>query len=373
MTFPSRGALIGIGVAVLVVGLIIFRVVQARSGEEAAPTVEQIREEQGIPVTAATAIRADIDVWRSFNGTVSGVRDAVVRATSGDQVASVPVAVGQRVSRGQALVRIAGEVTQARARQGEAALRQAERTRDRLRPLHEAGAISDQEWENAVTQYEIARDDLAAVRDALTLTSPLAGTVTEVVARPGMIPSTGDPLVRVADLSELVVRIQVSAADARAISEGDIARIPATVEPARTGGEPATTAATRDPGPAGPRGEVRRVALQADPVTRLVEVEVAFPPGARLVPGTLERVEIRVGYQPDAVQVPRVAVRDNVVWLIGDEGRASRRAVAVGLVTAEAAEIRSGLQPGERVVVRGASLLSDGARVRIIDGADGVS
>jgi len=376
VTFPkNRGALIGIGIAVLVVGLIVLRVIQAGTTEDAAPTVEQIREEQGVPVTAATAVRADMDVWRSFNGTVSGVRDAVVRATSGDQVASVEVAVGQQVSRGQTLVRIAGDAAQARARQAEAAMRQAERTMNRLRPLHEAGAISDQEWENTVTAFEMARDDLAASREALSLTSPLAGTVTEVIARPGMIPSAGDPLVRVADLSQLVVRIHVSAPDARAINEGEVARIAAPDEPAGAlsgeGSGPTGGATTGTM--AGPAGEVRRVALQADPVSRLVEVEVAFPPGARLVPGTLERLEIRVGSQPDAIQVPRVAVRDGAVWVIGDDRRAARRPVTVGLVTPDAAEIRSGVEPGDRVVVRGASLLSDGALVRIIDDADGVS
>jgi multidrug efflux pump subunit AcrA (membrane-fusion protein) len=59
----------------------------------------------------------------------------------------VPVQVGQRVARGQVLVRQAGETTAARIRQAEAARRQAARTVERLRPLHDAGAISDQEWE----------------------------------------------------------------------------------------------------------------------------------------------------------------------------------------------------------------------------------
>jgi RND family efflux transporter MFP subunit len=345
----STGARIGIIVVVLLIGVIVLRVVQARSTEEAAPTVEEIREQQGIPVTAATAVRGDLDVWRSFSGTVSGIRDAEVRARTGDQIAAVSVAVGQRVSQGQTLVRVAGEAAQARVRQAEAALAQAQRAVDRLRPLHDAGAISDQEWENAVTRYQMARDDVAAAGEMLALTSPLSGTVTEVTARPGMIPSPGDPLVRVADLSRLVVRLHMSAADVREIEAGAPARVPG-------GGE----------------GEVQRIALQADPATRLVEVEVAFPPGSRLVPGTLERVDVRVGSQPDAVQVPREAVRDGVIWVIDGDERAVRRPVAVGLLTSERAEIRSGVDVGERVVVRGASLLSEGARVRVVNGQGGL-
>src|SRR5690606_24022680 len=102
-------------------------------------------------------------------------------------------------------------------------------------------------------------------------TSPLTGTTTEVVARAGMIPSPGDPLVRVADLSELVVRLNVSAGQAAEIREGQPARLP---------------------GGMNVPGEVRRLALQADPESRLVEVEIAFPPGSGMIPGTLVPVEV---------------------------------------------------------------------------------
>jgi RND family efflux transporter MFP subunit len=226
----------------------------------------------------------------------------VVRARTGDQIAAVTVTVGDRVRTGQVLVRQAGEATEARARQAQAARTQAQRTVERLRPLHQAGAISDQEWEQALTQLELASADLAAARDALTLVSPLNGTVTEVIARPGMVPSSGDPLVRVADLSRLVVYLRVGAADAAEMTEG---------QPAQFG----NTAV---------EGRVQRIALQADPATRLVEVEVAFPPTAGLIPGTLATVRIGVASREQAVQVPRAAVRDGAVWVVDAEGRASR-------------------------------------------------
>ncbi len=333
-------ALIGI----VLVGVIVLRVVQASTPGEATPTVEQIRGEQGIPVTVATVAGGALAVTREYNGSVSGAREALVRARSGDQITTVPVSVGDRVGSGAVLVRQAGEASGARVRQAQAARLQAQRTVDRLRPLHEAGAISDQEWEGALTQLELARADVAAAGDVLTLTSPLAGTVTEVTARPGMIPSAGDPLVRVADLSQLVVYLRVGAAEAAEIREGQRAVLPSS----------------------GAQGTVRRVALQADPATRLVEVEVAFPPAVGLVPGTLATVQIEVASRGDAVQVPRTAVRDGAVWVIDEQNVASRREVQVGLQSRDRAEIVAGLSGGERVVVEGGSLLSEGARVRVV-------
>lgn len=332
-------ALLGIAL----VALVVLRVIEARTPVDVPPTVEQIRATEGVPVRVAEVDRGSLEVWRTFNGTVSGAQEAVVRARTGDEVASVAVDVGSRVQRGQLLVRQVGESTAARVRQAEAARIQAERTVERLRPLHEAGAISDQDWDQALTQLELASADAVAAADLTTLTSPLTGVVTEVQARPGMIPSPGDPLVRVADLSELVVYLRVSATDVREIREGQRARIEG----------------------AGSSGTVRRVALQADPATRLVEVEVGFPPGAGLVPGTLATVGIEVASADDIIFVPRSAVRDDVAWVLRQDGTVERRQVTTGLATADRIEIRSGLEPGDTVVIEGAALLVDGATVRI--------
>jgi membrane fusion protein, multidrug efflux system len=338
-------ALLGLTLVLVVV----FRVIQASQPSEAAPTVEQIRAEQGVPVTVAVVERGPIEIWREFNGSVSGAQEAEVRARSGDEIASVPVQVGQRVARGQVLVRQAGETTAARIRQAEAAQRQAARTVERMRPLHDAGAISDQEWEAVLTQLELATADVAAARDVLTLTSPLAGTITEVIARPGMIPSSGDILVRVADLSQLVVFLRVSASEAAEIREGQRARLAAPWA----------------------EGRVRRIALQADPATRLVEIEVAFPPTAGLIPGTLATVRIEVASRDDTVTIPRAAVRDGSVWIVGEEDRATRRLVQVGLQGRDSVEIVSGVEPGDRVVIEGGGLLSEGTRLRLVNEAEG--
>lgn len=328
--------------------LVGYRVWQAQTPPDPAPTVEQLREERGQPVTVATADAVAFEVWREYSGDVEGVREAIVRARSEDQVSAVLVSVGQTVRQGQVLVRQIGEVAGARVRQAQAALRQAERNVERLRPLHEAGAISEQDWDLAETQLEVAQADVAATGDALALTSPLAGTVTEVPARTGMIPSSGDPLVRIADLSRVLVRLRLSASQAAEVREGQPARL--------VGREPTA--------------RVRRIGLQAEPTTRLVEVEVAFPRDAALILGTLATIQVRVAARADAVVVPRAALRDDVVWVVVEGDRVARRPVSVGLQDPDRVELLSGVEAGERVVIAGASLLSDGARVRVVNGGD---
>jgi RND family efflux transporter MFP subunit len=338
-----RYVLIG-GVSVVFLAVVLWRVVQASTPPAPTPTVEQLREERGVPITVAAVERAALSIWEEFSGGVTGTRDAVVLARADDRIAEVLVQVGDRVQRGQVLLRVANEAVAARTRQARVALTQAERAAERAKALLDAGAISDQAYEQTTTQLELARADLAAASDPATITSPLDGTVTEVIARQGMIPRNGDALVRVADLSESVVRLRLSGDEVARVRVG---------QPARVVGS-------------GARGQVRRVALQADPSTRLVEVQVAFPPSARLVTGTLATIEVETTRRAEALQVPRAAVRDGAVWVVSAEGVASRRAVRVGTQSAEIAEVLEGLDEGERVVVEGGSLLSEGARTRIV-------
>lgn len=334
-----------LGLALLAV--VIFRVVQASIPEEPMPSVEEIREARGVSVTVAEVTRGPLEVWRQYSGTAAGRQEGVLRSRSDDPVAEVLVSVGARVRAGQVLVRMAGDGIEARRRQAEAATAQARRVLDRMRPLHEAGAISDQEWDQVTTQHELAVADLAAVRAMVELTSPLSGTVTEVLARPGLVTRGGDPLVRVSDLGEVLVYLHVSPADATELRAGQAAR--------------ATNGAT---------GRVQRVALQADPATRMVEVTVAFPPEAGLVAGTYATVEVRVAERPEAVQVPAIAIREGTVWVVGADDRVARRPVRTGLQGNGRTEVVEGLEPGERVVTEGAALLSDGAAVRIVSAGE---
>jgi RND family efflux transporter MFP subunit len=342
-------------VGVGLVGLVALRIVQASRGTPAAAEVDEIRARTGIPVEVAVATAGSLVVRRGFTGVLRGIRSATIRARTGDEIVEIPVHVGQAVRPGQVVIRQSSEGSMAAVRQAEAAYEQAKRTVDRYRPLQERGAISEQDWDNAVTGLRVAEANLEAARRSVDLTSPIGGVVTDILLTRGSMPESGDPLMRVSDLSRMQVLIQASVEQVRELAVGQPARLPGH----------------------GLEGRVSRVALQADPDSRLLEVELTFPgPGSRgieaehepVVPGTLVMAEVEVGRCADGLLVPEVAVRDGAVWVVDVESVASRRAVEVGLVGDGVVEILSGLSAGDRVVVAGASLLSEGARTRVVGG-----
>jgi len=330
-----RRIVIGI-VALSVTALIVFRIVQATAEAEAAPDVEEIRQQEGIPVEV---------VEREFTGSVRGIRSATVRARTGDEIVEIPVRVGQMVSVGDVVLRQSSEGSQASVRQAEAVRNQAARMVDRLRPLMERGAVSEQDWDNANTALEVAEANLDAAQRAIVLTSPIDGVVTDILETQGSMPESGDPLLRISDLSSIQVLLQLSPDQVGELALGEEALMPA----------------------GDITGRVTRVGLQADPRSRLVEVEVTFPTSSRgVIPGALTQVRITIGEREGTLLIPRWAVSEGRVWVIDGSDRARSRQVAMGLTGEEEVEILSGLEVGDRVVVAGGSLLTDGALTRIV-------
>ncbi len=340
-------SIIGMGL----VALVVFRVVQASGEQEVAPGVEEIRRESGIPVEVTAVQTGPLVVSREYTGTIRGIRSATIKARTGDEIVEIPVRVGQRVASGDVLIRQSQEGSMASVRQAEAAHDQASRSVERLRPLMEQGAISEQDWDNAQTALSVAEANLAAARRAVDLTSPIAGVVTDVIETRGTVPSPGDPLVRVSDLSRVQVLIHVSTSQSRELAMGQQAIVPEYQL----------------------NGQVTRIALQADPESRLIEVELTFPGSAgsssrSVLPGGLVAANVVVAQKETALLVPRDAVTEGAVWVIDDAEIATLRPVTTGLAAADQIEILEGVAEGERVVVAGASLLSDGALARIVGG-----
>lgn len=350
-----------VGIIVLAItGIVVLRIIQASAPVEPTRDVAEIRQEAGIPVEVAPVAVGPLEARRSFTGTVRGIRSATVRARTADQILEIPVRVGQSVSEGEVVLRQSSQGSQASVRQAEAAHAQALRTVERLRPLHEQGAISSQDWDNALTALSVAEANLEAAQRAIVLTSPIDGIVTDILETQGSFPGSGDPLMRISDLSRVQVLLGVSPGQREELAVGQRALL----------------------SPEAPEGRITRIALQADPETRLIEVEVTFPgtvatgrsavagsPGATsLVPSTLATVEVVVGMRDSALQIPSSALQNGTVWVVDAENLAHTRSVQVGLEGNGSVEILQGLDAGERVVTAGASLLSDGVRTRVVGG-----
>lgn len=356
-------------VVVVVLAVIVMAVAMrvTRSGDEApARSIEEIHASEGVPVDVVTLEAGTVTVIREVVGEVSGFRQSVLRASGDYKIASVSVGEGESVKRGQTLLSYDVDVSpdnMARLDQAREAYESARRQVDRLEPLFAQGAVAESDLDAARTRLAIAEADLRNARLELEVVSPIDGVATAIAVAKGDVVESGDVVAQVAVLDSVRVKASVSSEAVHEMRRGATVRL----EVSRAGRSVIVP------------GRVTRVALAADPVTRLFNVEATMDNGAgALRPGEIVTLDVVVAEIENATVVPRSAVMDEEalepggtcrVYAIND-ATAKLTTVSVGRVTADAFAATSGIAVGDQVVVFGANRLEDGAKVRLhrVDG-----
>lgn len=289
----------------------------------------------------------------------SGGEAFVSSAQPGRFVASRLPGVGESVRAGQVLGVVEGAVSgpegasiRAEIARAEADVAQARADVVRLRAL--ARVVARKEIEAAEIRLRGAEAQRAALGGALgagnryPVVAPVAGMVAEVSAAPGAYVDAGTPIVRLVSLGRLQVRARVPEADiGRVQGGGRVARVTADAFP-----DAAFDARFQGFGPV------------VDPTSRTLDALFALAnPGGRLRSGQSVTVEIPVGGPVAGVTVPESAVvRDEagvttVFVHPTAEGFEARRVTLGPPAPGGRVAVTTGLRPGERVVVAGASSL----------------
>lgn len=266
---------------------------------------------------------------------------------------------GDRVEAGQVLVELDDELLQAEADKAIANREQKALDFQRLLGLRTRQAVSEDELAQARTALALAQADerlLAARLERTRIRAPFAGVLTERRVEPGDFVARNTHLLTLADPDSLVAEVLVSELLLPHLAQGDPVslRIDAL-------------------GSASVAGEVLRIHPALDQITRQGVVEVALKPipeGARA--GQFVRASLKSA-AVERILIPfRALLQDSdgeVLWLVGEDGKAERRAVRSGLRIADQVEILEGLAPGERVITRGFLGLTEGKAVRVVEDA----
>jgi multidrug efflux pump subunit AcrA (membrane-fusion protein) len=112
-------------------------------------------------------------------------------------------------------------------------------------------------------------------------------------------------------------------------------------------------------------GKVVRIYPQADEARRTFEIDVRIAqPDARFAPGMTGELAFIMAERERAIVIPSQAVQNGAVFTVRD-GRLKRLNLDLGLRGIERTEVRSGLSPGERVVISALGGMDEEQRVRV--------
>ncbi len=309
-------------------------------------------------------------------GSVEACQRTRLSTIAGGRIEVLAVKEGERVHKGQLLMRLWSDDQQAdkalaqaqmdtaRKRVTEACTLAdlARRDLQRDEQLYKQGFISEGALDTVRTQADAriaacatARSDVGAAQARVkvaetagqrtVLVAPFDGTVAKIVGEVGEYSTPSPPgvamppAIDLIDDSCLYINAPMDEVDAPKIKVGQPVRITLDALPGRSFA-----------------GKVRRVAPYVTAVekqARTVEIEVDFidPQSAgRLLVGYSADVEVILDVRDDVLRVPSSALLHGDRVLLLQDGRLVERPVKTGLANWEHTEITQGLQGGERIV-----------------------
>ncbi|MBN3897411.1 MAG: efflux RND transporter periplasmic adaptor subunit [Nostoc sp. NOS(2021)] len=319
------------------------------------------------------------------------------------------------------VARATNQVSNARADVERARLEvvQAQADSERQQKLFKAGAIAEQTAQQSRTQAKTAAQALRAGQEQVRteqqavaaaqgrvlaqqalvaqtkerssyarLTSPITGVVTEKVTEPGNLLQPGSEVLKIGDFNRVKVVVQISELELAQIQVGQSVQVRLDAFPNER-----------------LIGRVTRISPAADATSRLIPIEVVIPNNqAKIGSGLLARVNFET-QTTQRVVVPQTAIqkqagsnnskgtgetqtnvrqnspsntsgmteaksqdRNGAIFVVKDtEGKTkvTTRAVMLGKKADGRVEILSGLQAGERYVVRSGKALKEGDTVSL--------
>ncbi len=315
-----------------------------------------------MPVTVIEMQPQKVPTSIEIMAQTEGARETEVRARVGGILVKRLYQEGDTVKAGQPLFQIDRAPYEIALAEAKARAEQTAREASRLKPLAEAKAIAQRDYDDAVSANAMAQ---AALRQAelnlswTTVTAPVAGTTSRAVKSDGNLISTADSLLTsIYQTNPIWVRFS--------LGESDLAKFPGGrmtekdikgVELIMANGQTYEK-----------RGKINFLATNIDTTLGTQALRAEFDnAGSQLLPGQFVRVRILTGERDGVFLVPQSAVlqteQGTLVMTAGPENKVAPRPVKAGEWYGKDWVILGGLNAGDKVIVDNLIKLRPGAPV----------
>ncbi len=288
---------------------------------------------------------------KTFSATLEGEEQANVYAKIPERITKIETKVGNYVTSGSLLFELDKGGSAAQFYQAKAAYLNAEKNYERMKNLLKAGAISQQAFDAAETQYEVSKANFDASKSVVEITSPLAGIVTAINVNLGDLSNPQMPLATVANIGKMKAKFNVGENDITTIYVGQHIQVYTEADPGKI-----------------QTGKITQISRSANIQSRTFEVQAIFPNtnDKFFKPGMFCTVSIELKTANDVFVIPASSIVDvnneKGVYLVKDN-KAYFQTVNTGLSNSQYTEVTSGLNAGETIVSVGMSYLKNGTVV----------
>lgn len=305
-------------------------------------------------VKTEVATTRKIEQIIDFTGNIEPFVKNNISSTSAQRIEKIYVEIGSRVTKGQLLVKMENPTyTQSRIQTENLKIEM-----NRIEALYKAGGVSQQQFDDIKTQYQVAQDNLTNLDKNTKLLSPISGIVTQRSFDNGDL-TMGQPILTVMQLQPVKIIVNISEEFYPQTRIGTPVDITLDIYPGKSF-----------------NGKVSLIYPTIDAVTRTFQTQVSIPNGdLKLRPGMFARAKVNFGTKERVVIADKAVIKQNgtndkyVYILDGDAVRYVK--VTLGRRVGNIYEVISGVEAGQQVVVAGQSKLVDKTKVEVVkDGVD---
>lgn len=318
--------------------------------EEETQSISEIQEKEGIPVNVRPVEETDFRTYLRFTATLSGAEESTATSMLADEVASIRFQVGEYVEQGTPVVFFPSDNPSLNYEQARVSYESARQAFERVSKLYEEDGVSRQSFDDARTQFELARANWDSVQQMARVAAPISGYITRINVFESDNVDPGDPLFTVSSFEELKSTVWLTDRQVGRVRKGQLAR--AEWQDHRL------------------QGEVAQVDMAMDQERKAFATKLRFEnPDLQVQSGVTSTVEI-VTHRDQAIIVSEPELREDgeglYVYLF-DGDRAVRRHITVGRQQGLYFEVTEGLSSGDRLITKGIDQVTDGVLVRVIE------
>ena len=327
------------------------------SGCDSSPTVDTFNSNgQRVNVVTETLVPADLTETFTLPARIQARDSIVLSAEISGPIIKTHVSEGMSVSKGQKLLEIDSAQARAQLEREKQNVLVLTRRWERFQRLAQEGLVSRQEMDdvdNALTAARTLLQQAEILYDKSLVKSPINGTVDRRYVDAGEYVDPGKPLLHLVTMEQMEVVADVPEKDVVFLHPGQkVSIVPAVVQ----GDDPETMTAI-----------IKHIAFVADDASRTYRTRMVLEhPTSTLRPGMIVRATFVRREHQQVLVAPLFSVLDRrgiKVAYIVEDGHAREVEVVTGSSVGLQLVVNSGLEAGQRLVVRGQQLLIDGAAV----------
>ena len=300
-------------------------------------------------VSVTTAVRRTVPQDAVYSSTVQANVINNIAPQTVSRIQKINVEVGDFVNAGQVLA----EMDRLQMEQTGLQLKNNETELGRLKQLLAEGGISQSDFDAIELSYNVSKSTYDNIVENTILRSPVSGVVSARNYDRGDLYSMGQPIFTVQQIVPVKLLVGISETDYTKVKKGDKVTVTADAFPGKTF-----------------TGSVIRLYPVMDPATHTFNVEVQIRNENReLRPGMYARVTVNFGDNnsivlPDAAVVKQQGSGQRFVYILEGD-KVQLKEITLGRHFEDKYEILSGVEDGQKVVVKGQSALKSGITVEV--------